>query len=433
MGGVDLLVLKRLFDGLPPEQLVGIVKRHPTGRYARRLWFLYEWLTGQRLDLPDADKGNYIDALDTSLQLAAEGQPSPRHRVKDNLPGTPDLCVLVHRTEAIEGFLGMDLPQRARAAVDRVPADVISRAASFLLLQDSRSSHTIEGERPPQRRIERWGAAIGQAGVRPLALDELLRLQKIVIDDARFVRLGLRVEGGFVGEHDRDTGLPLPSHISARPEDLPSLTGGLLALNEHTCSGLDPIVSAAALAFAFVYIHPFVDGNGRVHRYLIHHVLAERGFNPAGVIFPVSSAILRDIEAYRRVLELHSRRLLQFIEWEPTRDNNVHVLNDTADLYRYVDATPHAEYLLRCVQATVEDDLPREVAFLQAHDRFTARVQHIVDLPGTTMDLLFRFLNQNAGRLSSRARQREFKAFTHQEVEAIEAAYADELTDLKEG
>jgi hypothetical protein len=31
----------------------------------------------------------------------------------------------------------------------------------------------------------------------------LERLQKIVIEDARFVRLGLRKIGGFIGDHDR--------------------------------------------------------------------------------------------------------------------------------------------------------------------------------------------------------------------------------------
>ena len=47
----------------------------------------------------------------------------------------------------------------------------------------------------------------------------MLRLQRIVIGDARYVRLGLRHEGGFVGEHDRETGMPRPEHISARHED----------------------------------------------------------------------------------------------------------------------------------------------------------------------------------------------------------------------
>lgn len=323
--------------------------------------------------------------------------------------------------------MGVELASRARTVMDRVPADVMARAAAFMLLDDSRSSHTIEGEQPPQHRIERWGRALGQAGRHPLTLERLLELQRIVIGDARFVRLGLRVQGGFVGEHDRETGMPLPAHISARHEDLPDLIDGLLAFNERAAGGLDPVVSAAALAFAFVNIHPFVDGNGRIHRYLIHHVLAERGFTPQGIVFPVSSAILRDLAAYRRVLQQYSRPLLELIEWEPTEDGNVRVLNETADLYRYFDATPHAEYLYQCVRDTVEEDLPRETAFLQAHDRFSARVQQIVDLPGTTRDLLFRFLHQNGGRLSRRARQREFRALTEDEVAEIEAIYDEEF------
>ncbi len=425
--GLDLLLLKRLFESLPPDQIAAIVRRSPTGRYARRLWFLHEWLTGRRLELPDADKGNYVDALDGSLQLAVEGRRSPRHRINDNLPGTPELCPLIHRTEAIEAHLELDLARRAAAIVGRVPADVLSRAAAFLLLEDSRSSHTIEGERPPQRRIERWGAALGQAGRRPLTLEELLRLQRVVIGDARFVHLGLRVGGGFVGEHDRDSGRPLPSHISARPEDLPSLISGLLGFNQRAAEGLDPVAAAAALAFAFVYIHPFADGNGRIHRYLIHHVLAERGFTPEGIVFPVSAVILREIAGYREVQQQRSRQLLDLIDWQPARDGNVRVLNDTADLYRYLDATPHAEYLYRCVRTTLEHDLPREAAFLQAYDRFSARIQQIVDLPGVTLNLLFRFLRHNDGRLSSRARRRELKAFTDEEVATIETIYAEEL------
>jgi hypothetical protein len=428
--GVDLAVLKQLFMHLPAERMIEFVSHHPTGRYSRRIWFLYEWLTSRRLALPDIRRGNYVDAVDTSLQLAVNGRRSPRHRVNDNLPGTPELCVLVHRTEKIEAFLGLNLAERAKEVVDRVPADILARAAAFLLLEDSRSSHTIEGEQPPQRRIERWGSAVGQAGRLPLTLEELLRLQRVVIGDARFVRLGLRAQGGFVGEHDRETGMPLPSHVSARHDDLPSLISGLLAFNERSKDGLDPVVAAAALAFAFVNIHPFVDGNGRIHRYLIHHALAERGFTPPGVVFPISSAILRDIDSYGRVLRQHTSRLLEHIEWEPTEDGNIKVLNDTGDLYRYYDATPHAEFLFQCVRSTVEQDLPRETAFLQAYDRFSDRVQLIVDLPGSTRNLLFRFLHQNAGRLSRRARTREFKAFSDDEVEEIEAIYAEELAGL---
>ena len=65
----------------------------------------------------------------------------------------------------------------------------------------------------------------------------------------------------------------------------------------------DAVLMAAVIAFGFVFIHPFEDGNGRIHRYLFHHVLAEKGFVPKGLIFPVSAVLLDRIDAYRSVLE----------------------------------------------------------------------------------------------------------------------------------
>lgn len=428
--GLDLTVLKRLFLKLGPEAIVSIVQSQPTGSYARRIWFLYEWLVGEKLELPDTEAGGYVDVVDAKLQFAGKGRRSTRHRVRNNLPGGSAFCPLVFRTEVLEKGLGEDLAARARQVTVRVPADVLARAAAFLLLSDSRSSFAIEGERVSHARIQRWGQAIGQAGRNPLSVDEFSRLQRLLIGDSRFVQLGLRRDGGFVGERDRETGTPLPEHISARPEDLGRLISGLVAFDGAGEQGLDPIVAAACLAFGFVYIHPFEDGNGRLHRYLIHHVLAERGFSPRGLVFPVSAVMLREIDRYRRVLETHSRAVLPLIEWEPTKSGNLRVLNDTEDLYRYFDATAHAEFLFHCVRETLERDLPEETRLLEAYDRFGARVQELVDMPTATIDLLFRFLRQNDGRLSARAREREFRALTDDEIGRVGAIYEEELGSL---
>lgn len=427
--GLDLAVLKRLFVAVPPAEIEAIVRAKPTGSYSRRIWFLYEWLTGKRLDLPDAEKGTYEPVVDPEQQAAVPGENSPRHRVRNNLPGTPEFCPLVFRTKALDEFAALDLAHRAQEVVANVPKDILARTAAFLLLKDSKSSYAIEGERPPHDRIQRWGRAIGEAGRRSIELDELVRLQAIVIGDARFVKLGLREEGGFVGEHDRETRLPIPDHISARPEDLRSQINGMAAFDRGGALHLDAVIAAAILAFGFVYVHPFVDGNGRIHRYLIHHVLAQHGFNPAGVIFPVSAAILARIDEYRAVLEDYSRRLLPVIDWEPTSGNNVKVLNDTADFYRFLDATPHAEFLYACVKKTIDEDLPRETEFLKRYDQFRYRIEAMVDMPERTIDLLFRFLHQNAGRLSRRAREGEFAQMTDAEVASAEEAYATSFTE----
>lgn len=427
--GLDLAVLRRLFEAVGPARIEQLVREAPTGSYVRRVWFLYEWLTGARLDLPDAAGGRYVDALDAELQWGIEGETSPRHRVRNNLPGTPDFCPLVFRTERLERFVALDLAARARAVAAAVPRDLLARTAAFLLLKDSRSSYAIEGEHPPQDRIQRWGRAIAEAGRQPLDREELLRLQRIVIGDARFVRLGFRDEGGFVGEHDRETRAPLPDHISARPEDLPSLIDGMIAFDRGAALRLDPVIAATVLAFGFVYTHPFDDGNGRLHRYLIHHVLAERGFNPPGVVFPVSAAILDRIEDYRAVLESYSARLLPHVQWEPTERFNVRVLNDTRDFYRYFDATPHAEFLYECVERTIETDLPAEASFLRRYDAFRQDVEALFEMPERTMDMLFRFLHQNGGRLSRRAREREFAELSDDEAARLEAIYRDRFLE----
>lgn len=421
--GLDLAVLKRLFLATGPAPLEEIVCDSPTGGYARRIWFLHEWLTGEVLDLPDASRGRYVPVLDADMQFAGEEKNESRYRVKNNLPGTPGFCPLVFRTEALEKFTGMNLPEKARAVVADVPRDILARTAAFLLLKDSRSSYAIEGESAPQDRVQRWGRAIGEAGQRPIELEELQRLQKIVIGDNRFVILGIRGEGGFVGEHDRITQMPLPAHISARPEDLYDLVEGMSAFDQGSAQSLDAVVAAAALAFGFVYIHPFDDGNGRIHRYLIHHVLAEHGFNPPGVVFPVSSAILEKMDEYRTVLESYSKRLLPLIEWEPTEKFNLRVLNDTGDFYRFFDATLHAEFLYECVHKTIEEDLPQEAEFLRRHDAFRSQVAAFIDMPDRTLNLLFRFLQQNNGALSRRAREKEFEPLTDSEAKHIESLY----------
>src|SRR5205085_11822414 len=106
--------------------------------------------------------------------------------------------------------------------------------------------------------------------------------------------MGWRKKGGFVGEHDRRHGTPLPEHISAKWQDIPSLMDGLINTEQQleTANGFDAVVAAAMIAFGFVFIHPFVDGNGRINRYLIHHTLIRKGYVPPGIIFPVSAIIL---------------------------------------------------------------------------------------------------------------------------------------------
>lgn len=245
---------------------------------------------------------------------------TPRHRVRNNLPGTVNFCPLVNKTEKLEKYIKEDLSEKTTGLVRNVHKDILLRTSAF---QDSKASFDIEGETPSNNRVTRWGKVIGQAGKRPLSNEELIRLQQIVIENDRFINMGFREEGGFVGEHDRTTGEPIPEHISARWQDLETLLDGLVKTGSKLeKSGFHPVLTAAMIAFGFVFIHPFVDGNGRIHRYLMHHILAKMKYTPQGIIFPVSAAILEQIDDYRKVLESYSHPLLDFIEWNVTPRTN---------------------------------------------------------------------------------------------------------------
>ena len=424
--GIDIAILNALFQTIEARDIETIIRSEPTGMYSRKLWFLWEWLCEKQLDIEDATTGNFVPLVNSKLQYEGKSYPSKRHRVRNNLPGTRNFCPLIRKTKKLEQYIGKKLSETAIKNIGQTHPDLRSRAAAFLLLKDSKASYTIEGETPPHSRIERWGRIIGEAGQRKLSIPELEYLQQLVISDNRFIEPGLRMEGGFVGKHDQSTGMPMPDHISARPDDLKPLMTGLIETYELLCKDdFDAVLLATILAFGFVFIHPFEDGNGRIHRYLFHHVLAEKGFVPKGLIFPVSAVIFECIDEYRKILEHFSKPRLDLIEWRPTEKNNVDVLNETIDLYRYFDATKQAEFFFECVAETVNKTLPDEVNYLKKYDLLNEFIKNYIDMPDKLVDRLIRFLNQNAGKLSKRAKEREFKKLTDREIQAIEQKYAE--------
>lgn len=424
--GVDLLLFSKLHGKLTNTELLELLNIKPLGQYSRRIWFLLEWVSGSQIKgKSDISKKSYIPVIDEKLQFGISGIKSPRHLVLNNLPGTRKFCSLIRKTEKIENHLSQNYIELNSKQIAGIRKDIIQRASAFLLLKDSKASFTIEGESPKSNRAARWSTAIGQAGVNDLTKEELIRLQQLVIENTRFVDMGFRKKGGFVGEHDRATGEPLPDHISARHEDLAELIDGLIYANQMLIKDdIHAVIAAAMIAFGFVFIHPFEDGNGRIHRYLIHHLLAKKAFTDQGIIFPVSSSILNNLHDYQKVLESYSKPLLDFIEWEETSDHNVRVTNQTLDYYRFFDATRQAEFLFDCVEDTIRNIVPQEIKFLVNYDSFKKYMDEEFEMPDKMVSTLVRFLEQNQGVLSKRAREKEFAMLTDREIKNIEHTYA---------
>ena len=192
-----------------------------------------------------------------------------------------------------------------------------------------------------------------------------------------------------------------------------------------------PLVKAGIAHLYFVSIHPFEDGNGRIHRFLIHNVLSLQGVVPRGLMFPVSAAMLKNPADYDASLEAFSRPLLSLIDYHLDEMGQLTVENDTASWYRYMDMTAQAEALYSFVTKTIEEELVEELSFLANYDKTKKAIQDIIDMPDRLIDLFIQLCLQNNGSLSARKRTSHFDFLTDEELAAMEQAVKDGYSALK--
>ena len=182
--------------------------------------------------------------------------------------------------------------------------------------------------------------------------------------------------------------------------------------------------------YGFVFLHPFEDGNGRIHRYLIHNILVRRGFTPEGIMFPISASMQKNPAAYNASLEAFSRQLMSMVEYSLDEDGRMTIHNETAIWYRYIDMTPQAEALFRFIDQTIDTELAGELAFLANYDKTKKAIQEIVDMPDRQIDLFIRFCLQNNGQLSGQKRASHFDFLLDEEIasleQAVQSAYGSE-------
>ena len=439
--GVNLQLLNLLFEAANLQQLCEWITDSPTSAYARRACFLYEWLTGAQLPVesPVPSKMRYINVLDTKMQFGTgAATKDARFRVNDNLPGTRDFCPLVRKTAFLGDMVGKDLRKRTRETLGKYDQGLLRRAAAFLYLKETQSSFEVEREKPSANRAQRFADLLRQADTgQPLTEERLVELQNSVIDP-RFHELTWRHQQNWIGD---DLGYrKRVDFVPARPEDLSALMQGLLDTTGKartlvdsmpgkgdigtTESQFDPVIYAAIIAFGFVFIHPFMDGNGRIHRYLIHEVLANAGFTPRGIVLPVSAVILANLDEYVTVLESFSRPLQQRTEYLPSAPDTPATGND-AVYFRYFDATEQAEFLYRTLERTVEEGLQQEINFLLGFDRACQKLNQLLDWPNHSLELFVRVVHQNNDTLSKTKKQSHFSWMTETEVSEAEAIVAE--------
>jgi Fic family protein len=187
------------------------------------------------------------------------------------------------------------LNAEARALVD------VEALARTLLRAESVASSRIEGLEVGPRRLLRaeaardlgdapsdvtavevlgnvdaMGFAVGRVGVGDVLTKELLLdVHRRLLDGTRFAEYDgkMRAQQNWIGGSGYNP--CAAAFVPPPPEDVPSLIDDLVAFaNDDSL----PAVAQAGIAHAqFETIHPFVDGNGRAGRALIHMVLRRRG------------------------------------------------------------------------------------------------------------------------------------------------------------
>ncbi len=425
--GVNLAILAAVFAAVDRTDLADYIRAKPMGKYTRRIWYLFELLTGKMLPLDNlSSRCTYVDLLEPDAYITSTSRQVRRQRINDNLLGDARFCPIIRRTDTIQRFMDAGLRERCQQVVADYPPELLRRALSYLYTKETKSSFEIEHIKPSASRTDRFIALLELAEKEDFCdKARLVDLQNRIVDP-RFADADYRASQNYVGETVAWQSERV-HYACPKSEDLSNLMAGLVDAHGRM-GGIHPVLHAAAIAYGFVFLHPFEDGNGRIHRFLIHNILARRGFTPEGLMFPVSAAMLKKPGEYDASLEAFSKPLMPLVEYELDDEGRMTVHNDTAVWYRFIDMTPQAEALFAFIEKTIETELVEELSFLANYDRTKAAIQEIVDMPDRQIDLLIRFCLQNHGQLSARKRASHFDALTDDEIalmeQAVQAAYS---------
>lgn len=420
--GLNLFIIKECFTNIDQDQIVNYILNSPTGKYARKVWFLFEWLTGNRLSIDDIGRASYVLLLDPDTYYCATPRKSPRHRILNNLLGNSNFCPLIRKSAKLRSFEDLHLHDEISQLTSQFNPNLLSRAMRYLYTKETIASWEIEREKPDKTRLARFVALLEKGEkVGELSKRMLIEIQKEIVDP-RFILNDYRDFQNYIGEEPA-LGEMIVHFIPPKPEDIADLMDGLLTCSSNMLSNnISAVITTTVFSFGFIFLHPFWDGNGRLHRFLIHYTLHKCGFSPKGIVFPVSAVMLRELTQYDNTLEYFSKPLLELINnYKINEKGEMTVDQETRDFYRFIDFTPIAEFLFWCIKQTVHTDFENELHFLNQYDSIKQSLKNIVDMPDQLIDLFIKCVRQNGGSLSQRKRLSHFHMLTDKEISNMES------------
>lgn len=413
--GTNLQILAEAMPHVAADALLDALRATPNGRYLRLAGYLRELFTGEVLDGMPAIGGANVDLFDSARYVTGPARRDGKWRVNFNGLGTPGWCATVERTTAVQAALDSRLPERIRSFTGALDDRLLERTLAWAYLHETRDSFAIERESPSADKARAFVELLRQAHERhPLTEDYLAGLQSATVSNPVDRAVAFRHEQNWLEGPGR--GALAVSYIPPPPELARDLMDELMTFANTGGEGVDPIVMASVVSFGFVYVHPFMDGNGRLSRFLYHHALCRAGALDHGLILPVSVAMKKNEADYLRVLQAYSvpgRERWQ-VEWFDAGQYAFRFTGHPA-MYRYWDATEQVAFGSSMAEEALEVELRQEADFLEAYDAIVARVDAEFDVRGSDLSTLVVSCLDNKGVVSQRRRDQ----FRHRVPDAV--------------
>ncbi|RYH50403.1 MAG: Fic family protein, partial [Alcaligenaceae bacterium] len=390
------------------DEVVDALTQQPFSAYVRRIAFIWQKANGEELRLPWEPAGNYTQMFDPEDYFTGNSwEREPRLRVDFNGIGPYEYCPVVRRDDALQAN-GTEVLQRLKQwADDPLNAEILDRVMSWAYLSETRDSYAIENETPSPTKEQTFLQAMKHLQDRTHLTEEyLVGLQNVVISDPSRAEQEFRSHQNWLqrGGH----GSLAVRYVPPPPEALESLMGGFMRMaNAH--DDVPPLIKAALVSFGFVFLHPFIDGNGRLSRLLAHHslnfqnVLPDLNGSPA--LLPLSVAMKKNEREYLAALESFSKPARALWEVIYIADNDfVFNFKSSPMAYAHWDGQAAAQFITACAESALLQSLIDEAVFIHAYDTVFEKIDRTYDLPNRTINLLIQWIRQNGCKMPERRR-----------------------------
>lgn len=423
---LNLTVLGALFE--VPEVLQAIqawLCDKPSSKYSRMAGHLARWLTGHEFEYSLPAGSPRVPLLNQAAYIVGPAIPDPKFGIVSNVLGDKFFSPLIRRTEKLERCLAAGLASKLGETFRTIEPEMLARAVDYLYLSETRSTYGIEDEIADNSRAAKFRHLLEQAGEPgPLTEDQLGEWHSQIMSP-RAAEYRYRHGQNWLSRAGRLRNIA--DFIPAPPDLVRPMMEAVAQVAQAATTGkLDPVLAAACAAFGFVFIHPFWDGNGRLHRFLLHHILRQTGFTPAGLVLPLSARMLKQLDRYSALLKRYSRPRTELLDYALDGDSStVHVrASQPLWLYAYHDFTEICEFIYECCQASVDEDLQTEIVYLRAHDATVRDLEAWLDMRQAALNTLIDVIVQGNGVLSKR-KHKLAEGLPDEDVARIEATVAE--------